>query len=173
MLAIRRSVLRELGGFDERYPLYFEETDFLRRVTRAGHAIGYIPAALVRHVYNQSAGRIAAEAGQRFDYSEAAYLAKWNGPAVARAVRSLRRDVVPATMRELRETESLVVSRTSVIEASPLPTFSTAAGHLPTGSTVHLPDEIGRSYRGDVLYLREVDAATGRVVAAYARRRVR
>jgi GT2 family glycosyltransferase len=173
VLAIRRDVLREVGGFDERFPLYFEETDFLRRVALAGHSIGYMPAAIARHVYNQSAGPVAAEAGQRFAYSEEAYLSKWNGPRFARAVRSLRREVPGSAMRELREREALTVARTSVIEASPLPTFATAAGHLPTGTTVHLPDDVAYAYHGDVLYLREVDAATGRVVATYARRRVR
>jgi GT2 family glycosyltransferase len=38
-----------VGDWDERYFLYSEETDFMRRVRAAGFLIRYEPAALVRH----------------------------------------------------------------------------------------------------------------------------
>jgi N-acetylglucosaminyl-diphospho-decaprenol L-rhamnosyltransferase len=38
-----------VGDWDERYFLYFEETDFLRRVRAAGLLVRYEPAVVVRH----------------------------------------------------------------------------------------------------------------------------
>ena len=38
-----------VGAWDERYFLYSEETDFLRRVRAAGLRIRYVPGAVVRH----------------------------------------------------------------------------------------------------------------------------
>ncbi len=48
--AIRRSVLEELGFFDERFYLYYEETDLCLRVRRAGKTVFFIPSAQVDHV---------------------------------------------------------------------------------------------------------------------------
>lgn len=39
-----------VGAWDERYFLYFEETDYLRRVRESGFLIRYEPTAVVRHV---------------------------------------------------------------------------------------------------------------------------
>ena len=39
-----------VGDWDERYFLYSEETDFLRRVRAAGYLVRYDPSAVVRHV---------------------------------------------------------------------------------------------------------------------------
>lgn len=43
-----------VGAWDERYFLYFEETDFMRRVRESGFLIRYDPAAVVRHVMGGS-----------------------------------------------------------------------------------------------------------------------
>jgi GT2 family glycosyltransferase len=49
-LALRRSVLREIGGLDEGfYPAWFEDVDLARRLTRAGHQMVYEPAARFAH----------------------------------------------------------------------------------------------------------------------------
>jgi hypothetical protein len=56
-----------------------------------------------------------------------------------------------------------------VIEASPLPTFDTAAGHF---GNAELPDDVWRAYRAEVLYLRVVERESSRVLVTYARRRI-
>ncbi len=39
----------EVGGFDERYLLYYEDADICRRLARTGHRVVYEPAATVVH----------------------------------------------------------------------------------------------------------------------------
>jgi N-acetylglucosaminyl-diphospho-decaprenol L-rhamnosyltransferase len=45
----RRSVMREVNGFDERFFLYGEDLDLCLAVRNAGWTIGYIPMAMVVH----------------------------------------------------------------------------------------------------------------------------
>jgi N-acetylglucosaminyl-diphospho-decaprenol L-rhamnosyltransferase len=48
-LLLRRSMLDELGGFDEAFRLYGEDIDLQYRAMRAGWERWYVPAAVVRH----------------------------------------------------------------------------------------------------------------------------
>jgi hypothetical protein len=49
-LLVRRDVWALLGGFDERFhPLWFEDVDFLKRLTAAGFEVRYDPAAKAAH----------------------------------------------------------------------------------------------------------------------------
>ena len=48
-LMLRRSMLDELGGFDEGYRLYGEDIDLAYRAAQAGWERWYVPAAVVRH----------------------------------------------------------------------------------------------------------------------------
>ena len=48
-LLLRRSMLDELGGFDEGYRLYGEDIDLQYRAQRAGWERWYVPQAVVRH----------------------------------------------------------------------------------------------------------------------------
>ncbi len=45
----RTALLRELGGFDPRFFLYFEETDLCRRILASGSQIWAVPEAVARH----------------------------------------------------------------------------------------------------------------------------
>ncbi|MCA9375543.1 MAG: glycosyltransferase family 2 protein [Candidatus Doudnabacteria bacterium] len=60
-LFFRRSVLTELGGFDERYFLWFEEVDLLKQVhDRKDWKIRYLPTTRVLHHKGQSFGQLRA-----------------------------------------------------------------------------------------------------------------
>jgi N-acetylglucosaminyl-diphospho-decaprenol L-rhamnosyltransferase len=48
-LLLRREMLIELGGFDERFRLYGEEIDLAYRAAKAGWERWYVPEAVVRH----------------------------------------------------------------------------------------------------------------------------
>jgi N-acetylglucosaminyl-diphospho-decaprenol L-rhamnosyltransferase len=49
-MMIRWSVFDRIGGFDETYFLYFEETDFCLRAKRAGIPTWYVPDSRVMHI---------------------------------------------------------------------------------------------------------------------------
>ncbi len=53
----RRAMLDEIGGFDEDFFLYSEDTDLGLRARRAGWTCVYEPGAMVDHRYSWSAGR--------------------------------------------------------------------------------------------------------------------
>ncbi|MEL0435759.1 glycosyltransferase family 2 protein [Phycobacter sp. K97] len=55
-LMIRREVIEEIGGFDETFFLYFEETDLCRRAARAGWRTHYVPTSTVAHIGSASTG---------------------------------------------------------------------------------------------------------------------
>ena len=48
-MMVRRSAFEEVGGFDERYFLYWEDADLCRRLRERGFTIRYAPAAQVGH----------------------------------------------------------------------------------------------------------------------------
>jgi N-acetylglucosaminyl-diphospho-decaprenol L-rhamnosyltransferase len=58
-LLLRRSMLEELGGFDEDFRMYGEEIDLAYRAAKAGWERWYVPAAVVRHRWD-------AETDKRF-----------------------------------------------------------------------------------------------------------
>lgn len=56
-ILVRRSVLEELGGFDEGFFMYCEDIDLCRRLREAGHELLYEPSATVVHQGGASAPR--------------------------------------------------------------------------------------------------------------------
>jgi len=53
-MLIRPAVFAAIGGFDENYFLYFEETDFCNRALKAGFSTWYVPESRVMHIMGQS-----------------------------------------------------------------------------------------------------------------------
>jgi N-acetylglucosaminyl-diphospho-decaprenol L-rhamnosyltransferase len=53
-MMIRRAVVDAIGGLDENYFLYFEETDFCLRARKAGFPTWYVPESRVMHIAGQS-----------------------------------------------------------------------------------------------------------------------
>jgi len=77
-MAIGRAAFEKLGGFDERYFMYFEDADLCRRAARAGWPVRYLPGAVVDHV-----GGASSVGDYRFGPWHAAsmirYLRDWHG----------------------------------------------------------------------------------------------
>ena len=73
---MRRSLYEAVGGFDETFFMYFEESDLCQRVRDLGYRVLYTPAATVTHLggYSvaQAAGKMAAEyrRSQRYYYQK-------------------------------------------------------------------------------------------------------
>jgi N-acetylglucosaminyl-diphospho-decaprenol L-rhamnosyltransferase len=53
-MMIRPAAFDRIGGFDENYFLYFEETDFCNRARQAGYSTWYVPESRVMHIMGQS-----------------------------------------------------------------------------------------------------------------------
>jgi GT2 family glycosyltransferase len=87
-LMIRREVFETVGLMDEGYFLYFEETDFCRRVRKAGWPIWHVPASRVIHLEGQSTGVTGSNMAKKrrprywFD-SRARYFRKHRGATYA------------------------------------------------------------------------------------------
>jgi len=64
-MMIRPSVLAGIGGMDENYFLYFEETDFCYRAKQAGFATWYVPDSRVMHIIGQTTTVTDISAGPR------------------------------------------------------------------------------------------------------------
>lgn len=65
VMLIRSDLFRHLGGFDPRFFLYFEETDFCRRVKKAGAEIWAVGQAVAQH----QGGACAKSTGQPLESS--------------------------------------------------------------------------------------------------------
>lgn len=56
-IIVRKKVIEETGGFDERYFFFFEETDWAFQMRAAGWRIYHVPCAFIYHLQGQSIGR--------------------------------------------------------------------------------------------------------------------
>jgi len=100
MLA-RTSMLQEIGGFDPRFFLYFEETDLCLRASRAGHQIWAVGECIAHHIGAASARESGSELTFResgsiiefFYPSRFYYLAKNFGTFSAVSVELIERSV--------------------------------------------------------------------------------
>jgi GT2 family glycosyltransferase len=72
-LAIRRSAFDEVGGFDERFVMYFEETDLSRRLAAAGWETHFAPVGTVMHIGGASTEQVRPAMAVRFYES----MARW------------------------------------------------------------------------------------------------
>jgi GT2 family glycosyltransferase len=166
VMAIRADAFDSAGGFDERFPLYFEENDFLRRVRGK---IVYVPAARCRHLYNQSAGA-SAEASVFYAQSELRYLRKWGGSF---AKRFEKEGTSSFDSVAITENDRLTFDEDDlVVEASPLANFENTAGHFTNHLHADVSDDVWRAYRGDILYLRAVHRKSGRLLRSWAKARI-
>lgn len=166
VMAIRAGVFDELEGFDERFPLYFEETDFLRRLSEQRERMLYVPAARCCHLYNQSASQVGGEAGALYAQSELRYLEKWNGPLLARVLKRAERPL-PAVASVPVQGPIAVPATGMLVEASPLPSFDTAAGLFAEQGEVDVPANAWTSPAP--VYLRVLDPGSGHIVGTYMR----
>lgn len=73
---VRRSVWETLGGMDERFFFFFEETDFCLRARGAGFATAHLPQVHVWHAQGQTAKRDLPAARIEFWRSRYIYFAK-------------------------------------------------------------------------------------------------
>jgi len=84
---VRGTALKECGGFDDRYFMYAEDSDWCRTMWEKGWAVYYVPTVYLRHVHGQASkkvpGIIMAILKNRYArvhiYSWLKYFWKWRG----------------------------------------------------------------------------------------------
>ena len=64
-MLVRRTAFDEVGGFDARYFLYWEDADLCRRLRARGHEIRYVPAATAVHRVGHRARLLARRRSRR------------------------------------------------------------------------------------------------------------
>ena len=83
LMAIRASVFREVGGFDEQFFLYREETDLCRRVRMAGWQVRHAPSVTAVHVGGATTRDMSPMASRPVALeSHYRYLAKYDRPSI-------------------------------------------------------------------------------------------
>ena len=110
---VRREVWEKLGGMDERFFFFLEETDFCLRARQAGFATVHLPQVHVWHGQGQTAKQDLAAARIEYWRSRYAYFAKHQSQAVRIVLRSglLLRLVVDSAVSGLLTALTLGQSR--------------------------------------------------------------
>lgn len=90
-MLIRREVMEEVGSLDERFePAWFEDVDYCRRLSGAGHSIHLVPHAVAVHQGGASLEHVSYERFFEIWYRNLyRYARKWFSPAQAELVRWL------------------------------------------------------------------------------------
>lgn len=87
---IRKSLIADLGGLDERFYIWFEEVDYCKRAKDAGFQVWYAPVATVVHHGGESFSQAFGPVKQRyFNDSLRKYFAKHRGPWAAAVIAVL------------------------------------------------------------------------------------
>jgi GT2 family glycosyltransferase len=98
-MLVRRDVFLRVGGFDERYFLYWEDADLCRRIRAAGHTVRYLPAARVVHALGQSSKSAQRLAIREFHRSAYRYYCDHAAPTPWSPARALARLLLSARCR--------------------------------------------------------------------------
>ncbi len=83
---LRRAVYEAVGGFDESFFLYAEETDWMQRMQAAGWPVAFVPQAQVTHLGGAS-GTSKPGLNPLFFEGQDRFIAKHFGPRGLRAFR--------------------------------------------------------------------------------------
>jgi GT2 family glycosyltransferase len=92
----RREALEAVGGFDERYFLYWEDADLCRRLRARGYEIRYVPSATAIHRVGHSSRTVQAASVRAFHDSAYRYYATHVAPGVLNPKRVLARALLAA-----------------------------------------------------------------------------
>jgi len=150
---------RELGPFDETFPLYYEDSDLSRRVREAGRDVTLVPGSEMVHLYNKSAGQFAEEAMRKHDISLQRYFDKHYGAvggALGKAISGwIRRNPTRngahefsawTDLGEIDEPPAFAVrgappgsSPRYVVEMTADPLYSLAVGRIDDRATFTIP----------------------------------
>jgi GT2 family glycosyltransferase len=92
----RRDALNAVGGFDERYFLYWEDADLCRRLRAQGAHVRYVPSAVAVHRVGHSSRTARASSLRAFHESAYLYYATHVAPGAFNPKRPLARALLAA-----------------------------------------------------------------------------
>jgi GT2 family glycosyltransferase len=90
-MLVRRAAFDEVGGFDPRYFLYWEDADLCRRLRAHGHQVRYAPAAIAVHRVGHSSRTARAASIKAFHKSAYLYYATHVVPGALNPKRPIAR----------------------------------------------------------------------------------
>jgi len=79
-MAISKEALEKIGGLDEKYFLYFEDTDYSVRAKKAGVKVSFIKEPRVHHAISTTTKKLGSPLLLRYHYRNALYFNWKNGP---------------------------------------------------------------------------------------------
>jgi GT2 family glycosyltransferase len=79
----RRSAMLQVGGFDERYFLYWEDADLCRRLRKQGYRVAYVAGATAIHRVGHSSRDVRSSAIRAFHESAYLYYSTHVAPAAS------------------------------------------------------------------------------------------
>lgn len=145
-----RKVLEIVGGFDETFPLYFEDTDWCLRVRKAGYNLYMLPDAEIIHYYNQSAGQDSRSSQEKFNYSSNKYLKKHFN------IRFILTGYIAGLLKNINKKTDCLYDDIGIITTPPVFTFKNSAKKLLLLSPVDSMIPSGGSiFQGDSFKLSE------------------
>ena len=86
-LMIRSETWQEVGPFDERFFLYFDEVDWCHRCSDVGWEIRYFPMAQIVHYEGRSSQQVPSTSQVLYNRSKVRYYRKYYGAIWATVVR--------------------------------------------------------------------------------------
>ncbi len=147
-----RKIIDKVGGFDEIFPLYFEDTDWSLRVRKSGYNLFMIPQAQIIHYYNQSAKKDITSSQQKFNYSLSKYLKKhfqmkscfFN---ILTSLLMKKKELVSPSFKDLGTLQSppsfeFSDSRKKILLLSPLESMIPSSGAFLEGDSFLFPDDL-------------------------------
>lgn len=163
-LAFRRESWQRIGPWDDGYPLYFEETDWLFRARRAGVSAAFIPAAEGVHLYAQSSQH-EAKCAEWFQISQTRFESR-HYPLWQRRLLGRISHVVQNRQRELPTIPfGKIPTESCSLELSPLPRgYPAASGPVQAQDWEPVVNSVHRQLQAGQYFLRWIDCK-GREVA--------
>ncbi len=89
-IVVKKDVLQNMEGFDERFFFFLEETDFCIRARKAGYDVVSVPKALIIHLQGKTVGKQWVNGRIEYNISLYKFIRKYHSLLYYRAFQFLR-----------------------------------------------------------------------------------
>ncbi|MHB9118230.1 MAG: glycosyltransferase family protein [Burkholderiales bacterium] len=159
---LRRSAIEECGGlFDERFFMYWEDSDLMERLRLGGYMRLIDPAAKCQHFYEHHPAKDALIAQGWPLYAEKHFAGKYRARAAAWLEKYAKHAFSADSTRMLTENDEPLrfpvpadLAGGWLLETSPSPDFIPAIGRIGHGPVAIIPPECWTLFRGRDYYCR-------------------